>query len=136
MARYDLDEHVGQTLVLPLAALGHDVLWTRQAGNHGLTDPRQLLFARDHGRVMVTFNDSDFAMLHETLMLWTALGTLSGDQVHAGIAIMPSTSRVAPERLVAALDDLSRLTDAFANRCVRWVPATGWEEVVVPAFTA
>ena len=57
MAFYYLDEHVDETLVPLLADLGHDVLSTRQTGNKGLTDPRQLQFARRHGRVMVMFND-------------------------------------------------------------------------------
>jgi hypothetical protein len=121
-------------LVRPLIAAGHDALATRQAGNHGLADPRQLLFARHHGRIMVTFNDVDYAMLHETLVLWAARGTQSGTPLHAGIALLPSSSRVAPDQLVAALDQLPRFAADFANRCFRWIPATGWEDVVVPSF--
>jgi hypothetical protein len=135
VASYYLDEHVGYSLVAPLLALGHDALATRQAGNHGLTDPRQLLFARHHGRIMVSFNDADYAMLHETLILWAAIGTLSGSPLHAGIALLPSSSRVAPDLLITALDELSRSAVDFRNRCFRWVPATGWQEVVVIPFT-
>lgn len=84
---------------------------------------------------MVTFNDVDYSMLHETLVLRAALGVLSGAPLHAGIALLPSSSRVAPGLLVAALDELPTFAPDFANRCFRWVPATGWEEVVVAPFT-
>ena len=64
MANYYLDEHVGDVFVPPLTTLGHDVLSTRDAGNKGLSDPRQLLFAGHHARVMVTFNTRHFTLLH------------------------------------------------------------------------
>lgn len=135
MARYYLDEHVGEAFVSPLSALGHDALSTRDAGNKGLTDPRQLLFASDHGRVMVTFNTRHFAMLHEMLVRGAARGSLSGSALHSGIALLPSSSRVAPNLLISALDELPRYADDVANRCFRWVPATGWEEALVAPYT-
>ena len=134
MASFYLDEHVGEAFVPPLAALGHDALSTRDAGNKGLSDPRQLLFAIRHGRIMVTFNSRHFAMLHEMLVLSATRDARPRTSLHAGIALLPSSSRVAPDLLIAALDELPRFAADFANRCFRWIPATGWEAVVVPPF--
>ena len=104
-------------------------------GNKGRSDPRQLLFARHHDRIMVTFNARYFVMLRETLVLWAALGMPMGSPLHAGIARLPSSSRGAPSRLVAALDELPRVAANLADRCFGRVPTTGWEEVVVRPLT-
>lgn len=61
----------------------------------GLTAPRRLRFARRPERIVIAFNDPGFAMLHETLIFWAALGTPPGGQLHAGIAVLPSSSRIA-----------------------------------------
>lgn len=136
MARYYLDEHIGNTLLAPLAYLGHDALSTHGAGNKGLTDPRQLLFATDQDRIMVTFNDQDYVMLHEMLVLSAARGALPAGRLHAGVALLPSTSRVAHALLVAALDELTREVDHTINRCFRWAPAFRWKEVIVPPYVS
>jgi hypothetical protein len=135
VARFYLDEHVGETLVPLLTALGHDALSTRHAGNKGLTDPRQLRYASHHDRIMVTFNDVDYAMLHESLVLWSAEGSDSASRLHSGIALLPSSSRTPQAQLIPALDELPRITERTADRCFRWIPATGWDEVVVVPFT-
>ncbi len=65
-------------------------------------------------------------MLHEILVLSLDV------RLHAGIALLPSNSRVSSGLLLSALDDLPRLVDHFVNHCFRWVPVSTWEEVVVP----
>jgi hypothetical protein len=134
VARFYLDEHLGEGFVASLAALGHDALSTCDAGNKGLTDPRQLLFATHHGRTMVTFDVRQYAMLHELLTLANARRGRDGFVLHAGIMLLPSSSMVAPTRLVAALDDLVRRIDPLSDRCFRWLPTGGWTEVTVAPY--
>jgi hypothetical protein len=134
VARYYLDEHVGDAITTPLSARGHDALSTHQAGSKGLSDPRQVLFASADGRILVTFNARHFVMLHEMLVLSTALADSPSSRLHAGIALLPSSSRMPTAQLVTALDELPRFVEEPANRCFRWIPATGWEEVIVAPF--
>jgi hypothetical protein len=129
VARFYLDEPVGEVMIAGLAALGHDALSTRQAGNKGLSDPRQLRFAARQNRVLVTFNDADFGLLHEALSLWFPASGETVEPLHVGIALLPSSSRVDNERLIAALADLADRVEDYRNRCFRWIPASGWREV-------
>lgn len=77
--RFYCDEHVESVIVGALERRGVDVLTVQAAGRRGLSDEKQLAFAREHRRVMVT-RDSDFIAL-----------TVQGHP-HAGIAfIKPRT---------------------------------------------
>ena len=84
MARFYLDEDVPRPVGDMLAQRGHDVVHTYDVGNKSLPDPQQLLFAANTGRILVTFNRRDFAVLHQ---FWTALNAWGQlDQHHAGIS--------------------------------------------------
>lgn len=56
MARFYLDEQIEADLTALLIQYGHDALHTHDAGNDGAPDTRQLLFAANSGRILVTLN--------------------------------------------------------------------------------
>lgn len=60
-----LDEDVPLSFGEALRVRGVDALSTQQAGNKGFTDLEQLLFADEHGRVIITHNKKDFILLHK-----------------------------------------------------------------------
>jgi hypothetical protein len=66
--RYFTDEDVYGVLAPQLRGAGFDAVSTPEAGRRGCDDPDQLLWAFQEGRVLVTFNVSDFARLHHELM--------------------------------------------------------------------
>lgn len=60
--RFHLDEHVDPAIADGLRRRGMDVTTTREAGLLSASDETQLEFARQQGRVIVTFDD-DFLYL-------------------------------------------------------------------------
>ena len=77
--RFFLDEDIYGAIAVSLRRLGIDAISTPEAGRLGETDESQLRWARNEGRVLVTFNVADFARLH---VQWGRQGT-----DHAGIAV-------------------------------------------------
>ena len=66
MARFSLylDEHIQFALREALKARDVDVLTTQEAGNVGIDDTNQLIFAAENGRILFSYNKRDFAKLH------------------------------------------------------------------------
>jgi hypothetical protein len=60
MARFYLDEDVNEKVAPRLAARGHDVKTTTEAGNKNASDPDQLKFATSENRIIITNNRADF----------------------------------------------------------------------------
>ena len=76
-----LDEDLSQhKLVWALRSRGFDVLTSLDAGMNGQGDDSQLTFAASQGRVLVTGNARDFALLHRD---WLRQG-----RRHAGIVLI------------------------------------------------
>ena len=71
MARFSLylDEHIQFALMEALKARGVDALTTQEAGNVGLADTNQLIFAAQSGRILFSYNKRDFAKLHYEWMV-------------------------------------------------------------------
>lgn len=59
-----LDENIQISLADALRMRGVDVLTTQEAGNIGLKDEEQLIFARERRRVLLSYNKRDFARIH------------------------------------------------------------------------
>lgn len=74
-----LDENIPVILCTVLSAHGVDCLTTQQAGNLGLTDDTQLVYATREHRVLVTFNCKDFFPLAQR---WQ-----EDDRAHAGLIL-------------------------------------------------
>ncbi|MCC7208476.1 MAG: DUF5615 family PIN-like protein [Anaerolineae bacterium] len=66
MARLYTNENFPLAAVEHLRALGHDVLTAYDSGraNQAITDEDVLAFAREHSRVLITFNRRHFVALH------------------------------------------------------------------------
>ena len=83
MARLYLDEQSRVELKDLLAGYGHDVLHTYDVGNREAPDSRQLLFAAETGRIIVTLDREDFEELHRWWLALNEWGIMR--RSHAGI---------------------------------------------------
>ena len=63
-AQFYLDENLPQGLVAALNAIGHTAVATTELGRKRTPDHRQLLFAAQAERILVTFDGDDFRSLH------------------------------------------------------------------------
>jgi len=68
MIKLYLDENVPEAVSTALRLRGYDVLTVRDAGRKGLSDVEQLKYAFSQGRVIFTFNVSDFYKIHIEFM--------------------------------------------------------------------
>lgn len=92
-----MDENIPLVTTKILRNKGFDVLTTEEAGNKGVDDPRQLEFAVNDGRALVTINRIDFEAL--------AREYFYNNKFHAGIFISPDiASRDIAYRLSRFLD--------------------------------
>jgi predicted nuclease of predicted toxin-antitoxin system len=67
--RIHLDEDAdSQALLNALRQRGLDVTSSRERGLLRCTDPEQLAWATEQGRVIFTYNAADFCRLHSTLL--------------------------------------------------------------------
>jgi len=87
--KFYLDEDVPLSFSEALKTRGVDVLSTQQAGNKGLADLEQLLFAVEHKRVMITHNKKDFMLLHKNFieMKKQHQGIILTDQLPVGVLL-------------------------------------------------
>ncbi len=83
MARIYLDEQLDTDITEMLVGYGHDAIHTYDAGNRGAPDSRQLLFAADSNRIIITLNREDFEELHRWWLALNAWGIMTRD--HSGI---------------------------------------------------
>lgn len=77
--RFFTDEDVYGSVAPKLREKGLDAISTPEADRLGESDESQLLWAAQEGRVVLTFNVSDFARLHDE---W-----LNHSRHHAGIVV-------------------------------------------------
>lgn len=134
-ARFYLDENVPERLVAALLALGYLVVSTAALGRKRTPDHRQLLFAAQTDRILVTYDGDDFRSLHQAWREWSAAWGTSPDRArHAGILVIQQDksgldvagmARVIDE-LMAGFADPGEL----ANRLFAWTRIGGWHEVV------
>lgn len=103
--RFFTDEDIYGSIAPALRRAGLDALSTSEAGRLRESDESQLLWAASHGYVVVTFNVSHFAGLHQD---W-----LSQGRHHAGIVV--SQQRPVGETLRRLLN-LAKSRDADAMR--------------------
>jgi predicted nuclease of predicted toxin-antitoxin system len=58
------DENIQAALADALKTRGIDVVTTREAGNAGIEDIRQLAYAAEKNRTLLSYNKRDFARIH------------------------------------------------------------------------
>jgi len=80
-----------RAVVQGLRARGVDATTAHEAGMAGATDEEQLEFARDQGRVLFSFNVSDFFRIQTE---W-----LSQGKSHAGMILAPQQQYSVGERI-------------------------------------
>lgn len=85
------EDAMADALMTGLRARGVDLLTASEAGTRRLEDDEHLEFAATHGRVLYTFNTSDFYRLHTT---WTIQG-----KSHAGIIFAPQQRYAIGEQM-------------------------------------
>jgi hypothetical protein len=73
------DEDIHGSVAVQLRAAGFDTISTPEASRLGASDPDQLGWSANQGRVLVTFNVSDFARLHYE---WITQG-----RQHSGVVV-------------------------------------------------
>jgi hypothetical protein len=86
MARVSIDNDVATALAQILTAAGHPAVTARGQGMDAADDDEQLLFAAQHGWVLVTHNRGDFELLHKAWWRWSAAWGVSVH--HAGILVI------------------------------------------------
>ena len=68
MIKLYLDENVPEAIAIELRLRGYDIKTVKDAGRRGISDIEQLNYATTEGRVIVTFNTSDFCKIHPEMM--------------------------------------------------------------------
>jgi len=131
--RFYVDEDPHQRLAGNLRPLGFDALATVEAGNKGLSDPRQLAFATDEARTLITCNRDDFELLHEALVLWSRRPEHEGSRAHSGILIIPSGNLLRLPEATQVIAEFARRpeADAMNDRLFVWERSTGWRELLI-----
>jgi hypothetical protein len=120
-----LDEDVSHSLVGCMVQAGYDMDSVKDAGNLGLTDARQLAWAVDRGRTIITHNVKDFRLLHEALLLWARRWDRPTVLRHRGIIVVPHSP--VPD-LVRIIDEFARPLEAIDNRMFIYDRHCGWSE--------
>ena len=78
-AKVFTDEDLQSAVAVQLRAAGFDAIATSEVNRLGQSDPSQLLWATQEGRILGTYNVSDFARMHYQ---WMQQGIH-----HAGIVV-------------------------------------------------
>lgn len=110
--RLYLDESVSVALAAVLRQHGVDCLTARDAGNLGVDDESQLLFATQQNRAILTHDTRDFLRL---AAIWAAAG-----QSHAGILLVHQMA--LPVLLLRCRAFLIRYQQTEFINQVLWLP--------------
>ena len=90
--RLYIDEDASRSsFIVALRNANIDTLTTSEAGNLGLVDSEQLVWATNHSRVIYTFNVKDYCRLHKIY--------LTEGKEHAGIIAVTRQSYSVGEQL-------------------------------------
>ena len=87
MANVLTDHDVAVEIARRLQRAGHQAVTARDLGLSRASDAELLLIAAKRGSVLVTHNGSDFAMLHDGWLRWSADWNVRAH--HAGILVLP-----------------------------------------------
>ena len=94
--RFYLDENVPFDVVRVGRARSLDLVSSHEVGNHALSDRKQLDYAAEHGRCLITINRDDFIRLTDEYS--------ATERPHKGVLIIPRRlAQQAPRRIVDAI---------------------------------
>ena len=116
MAHIYLDEDVPRECGEILSRHGHDVVRAREIGHRSMPDSDHLKYAAETGRVLITYNRSDYEALHR---LWIALNSWGiMDRVHGGI--LTSWGQIATATWANLVNEFMTQNSIMENRMWRW----------------
>jgi hypothetical protein len=108
-----LDECIDRPVAEALRARGFDILTALDAGQGGRLDEEQLQLAWSLGRVLITYDRSDFRRLH-------AMYVRAGRR-HGGIVTIPQVPPVSRRQIRAALMlDWLGTRDDYRSNLFQW----------------
>lgn len=93
-------------------------------GRAGATDGSQLLYAADHGWIILTHNRADFILLHDAWHLWARAWDVEPE--HAGIIVLEPIRFPRHAEIVSLIDDVCQ-RQALVNMLFAWRRTAGWE---------
>ena len=133
MAGFYLDNDVSVRLQPDLQALGHGVVHTRDRHSYRASDALQLLDAAENGWVLVSYNRSDYRLLHEAWLLWGGRWNLN--PVHSGILIIRQRVFGAVE-WAREIDNFVRSVRTLENQLYVWTPGAAWSQYQMRASSS
>jgi hypothetical protein len=120
-----------EALAVSLRGHGFDAVTTTQLGRKGSSDPRQLKYASETARVLVTHNNRDYRMLHEALVLWAEEWGVLDRRRHSGILIIDQGPQQRGGSDIAVLTGIGLQVATLGpmeNRLFAWNPRVGRHE--------
>lgn len=127
------DHNFSRPLVLLLRGRRHDVVTSREIGLDRASDGLHLLESANLRRILLTYNERDFLLLHDAWLRWSMAWGVQPR--HAGVIAMPQRQRWSPSHALAEIETvLGRAIDpasegGMGNQLWMWRPARGWFRV-------
>ena len=129
MAAFYLDENVALRFARLLAEHGHDMVWPGHLGTRGADDQQHLAVSARLGRILVTYNERHFRMLHRAWRDWSVEWGLTPLPSHGGIIQLPQPPILDVDQgAEVVLGLLEARGSRLANRFFAWSRAHGWRE--------
>jgi hypothetical protein len=125
MASIYFDENMSLLLEMLLRVRGYAVFSTVSERRLGSPDPHQLLFAAEHGWILVTHNRRDYRLLHDAWHLWSH--AWNTNRRHSGILVLDQVPGQPVEEMAELIHELVHDASAsLSNGLYDWRLATGW----------
>jgi hypothetical protein len=99
-------------------------------GRAGATDPRQMAFAVQENRTIVTANLVHFRLLHQAWVLSAPLHNPNNPRPHPGILVVPNPNVMPAEVMAQLLEEFVRgdPSGSVENRLLEWRIRHGWRD--------
>jgi hypothetical protein len=129
VARFYLDEDVSERLLAPLQVKGHEATSAGKLQHKGLSDARQLLYAAQSQRALVTHNAKDYILLQDAWKSWATAWNALPAARHAGLLIVYTSKGLNATIIADEIDRFVTSTNDLGNRLFAWHLADGWTEI-------
>jgi hypothetical protein len=126
MAELDLDADIDGRFVSPLRVAGNTVLVTAELGRRRAHDDEQLMFAAEHGLILITHNVKDYLLLQRAWRHWPDVWGVEPRPLHAGILAVPQVSEEHIVFMADVIDQFIRSGAVLANRFYEWQWGREW----------
>lgn len=119
--------------MLLLRGRGHDVITSRELGLDRASDGLHLLEAAKRRRILLTYNERDFLLLHDAWLRWSAAWGVQ--PLHCGVLMLPQRQRWSPTHVLVEIETVLERATASASdggmtkQLWMWRPARGWFRV-------